>query len=130
MNTKLLMASSAAFMAILGLAASFLPQEIMVRLGSSPVGVGVLVVQVTGALYLGFAILNWMARTNLIGGVYGRPVALGNFLHFAVVTLALLKALMGGQRAPEVVVGAVVYSVFAVWFGLVLFTHPGRGEGP
>jgi len=120
------MGVSALFMAILGALASFLPQEILVYAGSHPEGFGVLVVQITGALYLGFAGLNWMARANLIGGIYSRPVALGNFLHFAVVGVVLLKALLAGQNAAEVVVGAVAYSAFAISFGLVLFTHPSQ----
>ena len=128
MNARILMYASALFMAILGVAASFFPQEILAYCGSRPEEPGVLLVQITGALYMGFAILNWMARGSLIGGIYGRPVALGNFLHFAVVTVVLLKALAAGQHAPEVVVGAVVYSVMGVWFGLVLFTSPVKGE--
>lgn len=124
MNTKILMGVSALFMAILGVVASFLPQEILAYAGSHPEGLGVLVVQTTGALYLGFASLNWMARANLIGGIYSRPVALGNFLHFAVVEVVLLKALLAGQNAAEIVVGAFAYSAFAISFGLVLFTHP------
>jgi len=41
-------------------------------------------------------------------------IALGNFLHFAVVGVVLLKALMAGQKASEIVVGAVAYSAFAI----------------
>jgi len=124
MNTRILMVLSALFMAILGVVASFFPQEILAYSGSRPEGLGVLLIQINGALYMGFAILNWMARANLIGGVYSRPVALGNFLHFSVVGIALLKALISGQKAFEIVTGVVAYSTFAIWFGLVLFTHP------
>ena len=113
-------------MAILGVIASFFPQEILAYSGSHPAGLGVLLVQICGALYLGFAALNWMARANIIGGIYSRPVALGNFLHFAVVGVVLLKALIAGYKASEVVVGTVAYSAFAIWFGLVLFTHPSQ----
>jgi len=126
MNTKILMGASALFMAILGIVASFLPQEILAYAGSRPEGLGVLVVQITGALYLGFASLNWMARANLIGGIYSRPVALGNFFHFAIVGVVLLKALMAGQNTAEIVVGTAAYSAFAISFGLVLFTHPSQ----
>jgi hypothetical protein len=83
-----------------------------------------LLIQIAGALYLGFAILNWMAKGALIGGIYSRPLALGNFLHFAVSAIILLKALLGGFKPIEIIVGATVYSLFAVWFGLVTFTHP------
>ena len=124
MNSRMLMSSSAIFLAALGVGASFFPQEILTYSGSRPAGLSVLLIQITGALYMGFAALNWMARANLIGGIYSRPVALGNFLHFAVVGVVLLKALMAGQRAGEVLLGFVAYSAFAICFGLVLFTHP------
>jgi hypothetical protein len=124
MNTKLLMSLSALFMAGLGVVASFMPQEIAAHFGLRPDSHVVLIIQIGGALYLGFAILNWMAKAVLIGGVYSRPVALGNFLHFAVGAVILLKALVGGLRANEIMIGAAIYSLFGAWFGLVLFTQP------
>jgi hypothetical protein len=124
MKTKALMTLSAILMALLGIAATFLPQEILSSFGAAPRGLEMLQVQILGALYLGCAILNWMARANLIGGIYSRPVAMGNFVHFAVVAVTLLKALIAGERAEAVLIGAVLYSIFAVWFGLVVFTHP------
>lgn len=124
MNTSLLMVSSALFMAVLGVAASFFPQEILASSGDPAGGFAVLVVQVSGALYLGFACLNWTVRANVIGGIYGRPVVLGNLLHFVVVTLALWKAVAAGAQRVEVVAGAVIYSVFAALFGLVMFIQP------
>ncbi len=124
MNTRLLMIVSAAALAALGLVASFVPQEILVFVGARTEPLTVLIVQITGALYLGFAMLNWMARGSLIGGIYGRPVAFGNFMHFTVVALALLKALIAGPRPSVVIALATVYWVFCVGFGWVLFTPP------
>lgn len=118
-------------MAVLGVIASFLPGEILARFGSPAEGLGVVLIQVCGASYMGFASLNWAARANLIGGIYSRPVALGNFLHFTVVAAVLLKAQMAGGEIPEIMAGVVVYGAFAMWFGFVLFTHPrrvGKGE--
>jgi hypothetical protein len=117
-------------MAVLGMLSTFMPQEILEYYGSYREGEKFLVpvVQIAGALYLGFAILNWTARSSLIGGIYNRPVALGNFLHFAMIALVLLKELKNSQGV-EIVGGALIYSAFAVWFGLVLFArarHTGR----
>ena len=84
------MTASALVMGALGLAATFLPQEIAAYLGASTTLP--LLIQILGALYLGFAMLNWMARTSLIGGIYSRPVASGNLVHFVVGALALAKA--------------------------------------
>jgi hypothetical protein len=124
MNTKILMSLSALFMAVLGLGAMFLPQELVAHYGGRPDGLAVLLIQVMGTLYLGFAVLNWMARANLIGGIYSRPVALGNFMHFAVAGITLLKAVNGGLRTGEILVVSAIYSALAVWFGWVVFTHP------
>lgn len=123
MNTKLLMRLSALFTLGLGALASFMPQEVAAHFGARPDVPAVLLIQIAGALYLGFAILNWMAKDVPIGGIYSRPVAVGNFLHFGVVTLTLDKALASGHRTNEILAGAVLYSLFAIWFGLVLFTR-------
>lgn len=124
MKTKILMTASALFLLLLGIALTFLPQETLTYLGSGPAPLPVLLVQAAGALYLGFAFLNWTARGMLIGGIYNRPVSLGNFLHFAAGATALLKGALGGHTDGLVLSVAVIYLVFAVWFGKVVFTHP------
>jgi uncharacterized membrane protein YuzA (DUF378 family) len=125
------MGSSAAFMAVAGLVLSFLPGESLVAAGVEAEPVLVVFVQVTGALYLGFAMLNWSARGVMIGGIYARPVGLGNFLHFAVVAATLGKAASVTATAPMILL-AGLYTVFGIWFALVVFTSPvkraSRGE--
>lgn len=124
MYARALMSASAALMALLGVIGSFLPEETLNFLGSAPDTPTVILVQITAALYLAFAMLNWTARGSIIGGIYSRPVTLGNFLHTAVVSALLVKASIVLQAAGVVFL-ATVYTVFAIWFGLVLFTHPG-----
>lgn len=111
-------------MAALGLAATFAPAEILAATGSTADGYPVLLVQLIGALYLGFAILNWTARGQLIGGIYGRPVALGNFAHFAVMAITLWREMFALQVTIAVASGALVYLAFSLWFGWVLFKSP------
>src|SRR5690349_3179780 len=72
MSTRIVMIASALVMAVLGFAATFLPQEILARLGLPADGALPLVVQLTGALYLSFAMLNWTAKESVIGGIYNR----------------------------------------------------------
>ena len=103
-------------MALLGLMATFLPQEVLAYYGAAPDRHAALFLQVLGAAYLGFGMMNWMAREVLIGGIYSRPLAMGNMVHFMVGGLALVK---GG-----LIVVALVYATFAVWFGFVMFRHP------
>jgi hypothetical protein len=123
MHTRILMIASAALMGIIGLAASFLPQEVLSLHGTEPDAATVLFVQMAGAVYLGFALLNWAARGILIGGIYARPVAAGNFLHFLMVAITLIKAAMH-FGAVELAISAAVFTVFAIWFGLVMFKPP------
>ena len=128
LHSRILLTLSAAFMAALGVGLSFLPQELLSYTGAAVTGMTVVLVQVMGALYLGFAILNWMSRGVTIGGIYARPLAMANFMHFAVVAIVLVKFLMH-QPLYFIAAAAFVYCVFASWFGLVLFTHPVREPG-
>ena len=124
MSTRLLMITSAAFLALIGLAESFVPEKVLEIHGTVPDNATLLLVQMMGAIYLGFAFLNWMARGVLIGGIYARPIAIGNFLHFGMVAVMLTKAAVVYGAAP-LAMSAFVYSVFAVGFAVVLFTTPG-----
>lgn len=117
---------SAILVGLVGMAASFMPEELLRYAGSSGAPVETLLVQALGAAYVGFAMLNWTARDNLIGGIYSRPVALANFVHFTVVAIALVKALFAGHTGIEIVAASLAYAGFAVAFGIVLFTHPSR----
>lgn len=118
------MSLSAAVLAALGVGITFLPQELLAHVAVAPQGPVVLLIQMLGALYMGFAALNWMNRGNRIGGIYGRPVSMANFVNFAVGAVALAKGAMAQQFDPEVVAIAAIYTFFAAWFGWVMFTHP------
>ena len=120
MSSKFLMMISAIFLAILGLLTSFLPQEVLGLHGTQPDGPTILLIEMMGALYLGFAILNWTARGVLIGGIYARPLALGNCRHFAMVGVMLTREAIDHMAVP-LAISALVFSIFAVGFGLVLF---------
>ena len=123
MHTKILMILSAVLMGIIGLAFTFIPQEVLGLHGTTPDNATVLLLQMAGAVYLGFALLNWAARGVLIGGIYSRPVAAGNFFHFLIVSITLIKAAVAFAAVP-LMISAAVFTVFAVWFGLVMFRSP------
>jgi hypothetical protein len=118
------MISSAVVTGILGIAASFLPAEILKIIGATANELPILFVQITGALYLGFAIMNWMAKNVLIGGIYAKPLGMGNCLHFTVAALALLKFTINSHNSIYVWAATIVYSTFAILFGFVVFTSP------
>jgi hypothetical protein len=120
------MSASAVFLGAQGVVASFLPVEMLGFLdGIAHNRFEATLVQLFGAALLGFAMLNWMARGAPAGGIYGRPIVIGNLVHYTVGGIALLKvAAVGGMPALGIVL-TVAYSVLAVAFGIVMF-----GRGP
>ena len=127
MNTKILMVSSAVFLGAIGILFSFFPQEIMIFLNGNIDSFTLLFLQILGSLYLGFGILNWMARPNLIGGIYSKPLAIGNLAHFGISTIALLKIIFKTQTHFEILILlTITYAVFAICFGYVFMKNPGK----
>ena len=125
MKTKLLMISSALFCAIIGILLSFLPNEIAEYLSVEPTTITILFLKILSALYLGFAILNWMAKGTLIGGIYNRPIAIGNLMHFGVGAIALVKVISNIQTHSEIIIFLTVfYVIFALLFAYVFKTNP------
>lgn len=124
MNTKLIMIASSLIMGGLGVIASFFPDEILRSFEQTPTDILRLFVQITGALYLGFAVMNWMAKTVLIGGIYARPLCIGNFSHFVIAGLALVRAVINNSTIKYLWVLTVIYLIFALLFSFVLFTSP------
>ncbi len=126
MNSRYLMIASAAVLAALGLLLSFAPEETLAYLGQPATGAVPVLLQLAGALYLGFAVMNWTAKGSVLGGIYGRAIVLGNFLHFTMGALALLKAAIDPGLGTIIWVLTGIYAVFALLFGRMLFTHPGK----
>jgi hypothetical protein len=122
-NTRLLMGASALALGTGGLAATFLPQEVLGSLGAHASGPGVALVQLFGAALLGFGFVNWMAKGSLVGGIYSRPIVLGNLVHFASGALTLARLVPGRASVPLLAIAAV-YALFAVTFAVILFGDP------
>ena len=123
------MISSSIFLGLTGTILTFLPNETISSIGLTSNPISTLSFQLLGALYLGFAMTNWMAKGSLIGGIYNKPIAIGNFMHFGVGTLALVKIVPNFQLHSEVVISlTVVYAIFALLFAYVFRTNPVKIE--
>ena len=125
MNTKLLMICSSIFMGIIGFTLLFLPEEIETFLQIGQNSTSTMFLKLLSALMLGFAFLNWMAKSNLIGGIYSRPVVIGNFTHFVIGFLSLIKLISPKQPNNEVIILlALAYGIFTFFFGFIFFKTP------
>ena len=124
MDTKFLMASSAIFLILIGLFCSFLPNESLRFIGADEIGTLPVLAQVFGAIYFGFGLLNWMAKGNLIGGIYSKPVAIGNFAHFLMSSLALIKYFAVRTELTLLLIPILIYTIFAFCFGKITFGSP------
>ncbi|MDC0034176.1 hypothetical protein OAJ01_00695 [Flavobacteriaceae bacterium] len=125
MKTKFLMTSSALFCVIIGILLLFLPNEIAEYLNVEPTIITILFLKILSALYLGFGILNWTVKGSLIGGIYNRPIALGNLLHFVVGSIELVKVISNIETHREIIIFlTVLYIIFGVLFAYVLKNNP------
>ena len=130
LNTKLLMTVTSLFLALAGATCLFAPAELAAALGL-PISASLSVfVQLAGALYLAFALTNWAAKGSMIGGIYSRPLSIGNLFHFTVGTFSLLKyTLSQGLHLPAAIALAI-YVLFAALFTYLVFGFsPGKDAG-
>lgn len=124
MSPRLLMTVSALLLFALGVPCTFAPDVVLTRIAGDTSTSAELLVQLTGALYVGFGALDWMSKGSLMGGIYGRPVAMGNLLHFVAGAFALARA-APAMGQPSLAWGmTLAYSLLALGFGLVVFRNP------
>ena len=123
-STRLLLSASAVVTGTLGVIGSFLPQEVLAAAGVAPDRAVTILVQLLAASLFAFAMANWTARGSLFGGIYNRPLAIGNLTHFVVGALALVKAVTAGERDTVILLATGLYAAFAVGFALVFFRSP------
>jgi hypothetical protein len=125
MNTKIVMTLSAVMMGAGGVLFTFMPDVVVGFFKIHVHPITLLLMQILGAFYFAFAMLNWMTKASRIGGIYNRPITVANFTHFFIVALALLKLLVSNSGLPVTCwILGVVYVGFGLAFGVMLFRHP------
>jgi hypothetical protein len=124
LNTRGLMRFSSAFLGALGLLGSFVPEELLQYMSIDPSGVPLWIIQLLGALYFAFAMMNWTARDSVMGGIYSRPVVIGNLAHFFMGTITLIKVAPAEGGAVWMWGLVLIYAAFAISFTSVMFRPP------
>jgi hypothetical protein len=115
---------SAAVLLFGGIALLFAPDAVLPALAPGfPAGAAWLG-QLLAAAWLGVAALNWLQRSVILGGIYGRPVVLANCTLYFVSALSLLRALTNGGAPQALWAAAGPAVVLAVAYGALLFRGP------
>jgi LytS/YehU family sensor histidine kinase len=66
-----------------------------------------------------------MAKSSPIGGIYNKPIAVGNFMHFGVAAIALFKIVFEIEVHAESIISlTIVYSIFALCFVYAFINNP------
>lgn len=120
MISSWILRASAGLLALAGVALLFASDEILPRLAAGFPPAGAWLGQLLAAALLALAELNWLGRSQLVGGIYGRPVVLANAtFYFMGSTVVLKEAARHGGAAPWTV-GLVLAAFAAVYWWLLL----------
>ncbi|MFT5642137.1 MAG: hypothetical protein ACI9A7_002246 [Cyclobacteriaceae bacterium] len=122
MNAKLIVTLNASFLGILGVLLTFLPEEISQILElEAPTS---LIFSLLGAAYFAMAMTNWTARGSILGGIYGRAIVIGNFTHFSIAGLMLIKIQLANTDSLYLWPISIGFVLSALVFGYLFFTSP------
>ena len=80
--------------------------------------------QLLGAAWLGIAVLNWLQRVAVLGGIYGRPVVFANLALYFISALSLLRGLLGGGAPRALWLLLAALATLAVSYGILLLRGP------
>ena len=119
MFTRTLATVSAVLLGTAGVALLFAADEIIAALaGGSTDPTITVMVQLLGGAWLALAWATWLTRGTPQGGIYGRPIVMANATLYFIAALVCLR---GAAASGAVRAAAIVSSVMAVAYGLVMF---------
>ena len=122
--TTPLLRASALLLGALGLALLLAPEEASAALGWGTTSSAAASLAAGGVLAI--AILNWMGKRAVYGGIFGRPIVLANLTLSMCGGLALLRMQLAGG-APLGRIPVVILGLNGVLFGRLLVGGvPGR----
>lgn len=80
--------------------------------------------QLLGAGWIAMAALNWLSRSVLLGGIYGRQQVLSNAALYFISTMVLLEAATRSGAPGILWALLVVNGTFTALYGWLLFRGP------
>lgn len=115
---------SAVLLALTGAALLFAPVEILGRLAMNVPADAAWLAQLLAAAWLALAVMNWLTRFTMVGGIYGRAVVSANATVYFVSAMVLLSA---GRRlgfSTAIAALAVAAVAMAAVYAFLLFRGP------
>ena len=123
--SKYLLIATTVFFGLLGIVLIFLPDELLVYYEIENHPMLALLCQLAGAIHFAIAMLNWMNKEKVIGGIYNRPLAVTNFTYLFIAGISAFKYVMGvGEITSLVGVLTAIYLLLGLLYLRLLFTHP------
>ena len=119
------MTVSAILFAISGISALFFPYEIAQWI-DLPQRAGLLV-QLFSAGLLAIAVTNYIGRNAIYGGIYGKPIMLGNFMFGIICGTSLLSAQLRYQYGFWVWLMILAFGLYTLVFIKLIF-FPGKNQ--
>ena len=80
--------------------------------------------QLLAAALLAVGALDWLGRSTLLGGIYGRPVVMANAVLYFVAAMVLLKVVTRGGAPAALWLVVVPVVAFAGIYGWLLLRGP------
>ena len=116
--------ASAAFLLLGGVALLFAPDVLLPRLVPAFPPAGAWLGQLLGAGWLALAALDWLTRSTLLGGIYGRPVVMSNAAFYVIAATVLLRRMVGREVPAAIWIVAVPVVVLAAVYAWLLRRGP------
>jgi hypothetical protein len=124
MLSSLISRTSAVLLLLGGATLLFASDAVLPRLLSGFPTSGAWLGQLLAAAWLGIGALNWLGRSALLGGIYGRPVVMANFALYFITTMVLVRRVMSGAVPGGLWLVLVPVALFAIAYGGLLFRGP------
>lgn len=121
---NLLLTVSAAAYLLAAIALLFAADELLHLARGAASQLDVALLQLLGAALFGFAMLNWLSRYSIVGGIFSRPLVVANLAHTATAALMLGHLAVRQPVSPWLAGATLAYAALGVAFGARLFLPP------
>lgn len=84
--------------------------------------------QLVASGWFAVAMLNWMSRNTILGGIFGRPLVLTNLTVYVVTATTLWKAAALTAFPTAMLVASAMAAIMAIAYGWLMVRGPLRAE--